>query len=193
MILCDAEIRWALTHGELIIDPLPAPESISTSAVDLTLGDYFARWKLPEQPGVTLTIDPSEADYSAIAETFQERIPLDSAGGVTIHPREFLLALTRERVELPLKSRLAARVEGRSSLARMGLGIHLSAPTIHADFRGQITLEITNHGPIPIRLRPGLPICQLIIEQVFGTPTKAMTGTFQDQSSVTGKAAEEGA
>lgn len=191
MILCDAEIRWALTHGSLIIDPPPAPEKISTSAVDLTLSDYFARWKTPQEPGVAFAIDPSEADYNTIAERYQERVPLDGDGTVTIHPGNFLLALTRERVELPLQSRLAARVEGRSSLARLGLGIHLTAPTVHADFRGQIALEITNQGTIPLKLRPGLPICQLIIEQVFGTPTKAMTGAFQDQSSVTGKPADQ--
>jgi dCTP deaminase len=106
---------------------------------------------------------------------------------VLIRPGEFVLALTRERVELPRQSRLAARVEGRSSLARLGLAVHLTAPTIHAGFRGYITLEITNQGPIPIKLRPGLAICQLILEHVFGTPAAEMTGAFQDQTSVEGR------
>ena len=98
-----------------------------------------------------------------------------------------VLALTEERIVLPEMSRLAARVEGRSSLARLGLAVHLTAPIIHAGFRGRITLEITNQGTIPIRLRPGLIICQLVFEMVFGTPQAVMTGVFQDQDSVGGR------
>jgi dCTP deaminase len=93
----------------------------------------------------------------------------------------------RERVGLPRQSRLAARVEGRNSLARLGLAVHLTAPTIHAGFSGNITLEITNQGPIPIKLRPGLAICQLVLEHVFGTPAREMTGIFQDQDSTAGR------
>jgi len=65
--------------------------------------------------------------------------------------------------------------------------VHITAPTIHAGFKGNIALEIKNHGVLPIRLRPGMLICQLIFEQVFGTPSRTMAGIFQDQGSVTGK------
>ena len=60
-----------------------------------------------------------------------------------------MLGWTAEYVELPIDSRIAARVEGKSSLARLGLGVHITAPTIHAGFPGQIRLEIVNHGHLP--------------------------------------------
>jgi dCTP deaminase len=188
MVLCDTEIKVALKNGQIIIDPVPHPDNISTAAVDLCLGNEFSRWKPSPVDGVTVTIDPSVSNfYAQFARSYLEAIPLDGDGTVTIQPRELILALTREHLELPEESRLAAWVEGRSSLARLGLGVHLTAPTVHAGFRGRITLEITNQGPFPIKLRPGLVICQLIFEQVFGTPSAEMTGIFQDQASVTGK------
>jgi dCTP deaminase len=190
MILSDSEIRAALLHRQLIIDPRPVEEHITTSSVDLTLGSKeFKRWKAPPSPAISIIVDPSQKGSLAdLAAQFLEDIPLESDGSVLIRPQEFLLALTHERVELPEESRLAARVEGRSSLARLGLGVHVTAPTIHSGFNGQITLEITNHGVFPIKLRPGMRICQLILEMLFGTPASAMTGSFQDQSSVTGRA-----
>jgi dCTP deaminase len=105
---------------------------------------------------------------------------------VVLRPGDFIIALTAERVALPKSSRLAARVEGRSSLARLGLGVHVTAPTIHADWDGEIALEITNLGCLDIKLRPGLAICQLIIEQVHGTPATSLTSIFQGQQSAAG-------
>jgi dCTP deaminase len=96
-------------------------------------------------------------------------------------PRRLLLAWTRERLALPLTSRLAARVEGKSSLARLGVGIHITAPTIHAGFSGQIQLEVINHGPADVVLRPGMRICQLIFETTLGTPDKGYSGMFAGQ------------
>jgi len=70
-----------------------------------------------------------------------------------------------------------------SSLARLGLGVHVTAPTIHAGFDGHIRLEMVNHGKLPIRLRTGMRICQLIFEQTLGTPDKGYRGHFSGQSS----------
>jgi dCTP deaminase len=77
------------------------------------------------------------------------------------------LGVTHEWVELPLAAGIAARVEGRSTLARMGLVVHLTAPIIHAGWEGKITLEMVNLGGWPIKLRPReLRICQLVFERV---------------------------
>lgn len=189
MILCDTEIRAALHYRQILITPEPPSENITTSALDLTLGaDDFKQWKSPAGAGISISVDPSQADwFRNLATHFLEESPRENDGSVLIQPGQLILALTHERIELPEESRLAARVEGRSSLARLGLGIHVTAPTIHSGFRGRITLEITNHGVFPIKLRPGMRICQLIFEAVFGTPSAAMTGLFQDQGSVTGK------
>jgi dCTP deaminase len=188
MILCDTEIRATLANGQILVLPTPPDEHITTSALDLTLdGGEFKRWKAP-QPGIDITVDPSQPGfYRHLSQHFLESVPVENDGSVIITPGSLLLALTHERVELPEQARLAARVEGRSSLARIGLGVHVTAPTIHSGFRGKITLEITNHGVFPIKLRPGMRICQLIFEQVFGTPSAVMTGIFQDQHSVSGQ------
>jgi dCTP deaminase len=86
-------------------------------------------------------------------------------------------------VDLNANARLAARIEGKSSLARLGLAVHVTAPTIHAGSKGQIQLEIINHGPLPIRLRPGMPVCQLIFEQTLGVPDRAYGGQFIRQAA----------
>jgi dCTP deaminase len=105
--------------------------------------------------------------------------------------RDFHLGWTLERIQLPHRSRLAGRVEGKSSLARLGLGVHVTAPTIHAGFGSTdldsaflgnpIQLEIWNTGPVPIVLKTGLRICQLIFEQVDGTPEQGYGGQFATQ------------
>ena len=80
-------------------------------------------------------------------------------------------------------ARLAGRVEGKSGLARLGIAVHVTAPTIHAGFEGQVRLEMFNHGAIPVRLRAGMRICQLILEQTLGTPVKSYKGRFAGQTA----------
>ena len=98
---------------------------------------------------------------------------------------------THEKIKLPNDSRIGARVEGKSSLARIGLGIHVTAPTIHPGFgekpddpeflRSEIRLEIWNIGPLKIRLKKGMPICQIIFEEVHGIPEGPYAGQFTVQ------------
>jgi dCTP deaminase len=137
---------------------------------------------------MVVEIDPHAADFSfaTLAEQYALQIPPDADGSVVLRPADFILGITAERVSLPVASRLAARVEGRSTLARLGMSVHVTAPTIQSGFSGHITLEITNHGGLSIRLRPGLRVCQLIVEQVFDTPSKAISTAFQNQTSSTG-------
>lgn len=113
------------------------------------------------------------------------------ADGQTISPGQFYLGWTVERLQLPHRSRIAARVEGKSSLARLGLGVHVTAPTIHAGFGykaedptypgSSIQLEIWNFGPVHVVLQTGMKICQLIFETVDGTPEKGYEGRFAVQ------------
>lgn len=94
----------------------------------------------------------------------------------TLVPNKFVLRNTHEKVSFPLLQGgkcYSARVEGKSSLARCGLLIHFTAPTIHAGFFGPITLEIINLGPVNFLLYPLLSICQLVIEEVCGCPADA--------------------
>ncbi len=103
-------------------------------------------------------------------------------------PRDgFLLAKTLETIRLPVESCLAARVEGRSSFASLGLAVHITAPTVHAGFEGPIVLEIKNLGPLTLKLEPGkTAICQMIFEQVSSEPEGPLTTDFQGQRTVLG-------
>jgi dCTP deaminase len=127
-------------------------------------------------------VDPAHPDFKADAaiRALTKNEDIDPAKGYPLDPGILILGWTREFLDLK-QSRLAARVEGKSSLARLGLSIHLTAPTIHAGFQGRIRLEIVNHGHHPIILRPDMRICQLIFEQTFGTPDKDYEGQFVGQ------------
>jgi dCTP deaminase len=188
-ILCDRDIRKALDKGYIEIKPPPPDERISTSAVDLTLATEFRRWNLEPQPGLQVVVDPSDPKYSYtdISEKHTLLIAPEGDGSIVLRRGDFVLAQTEEWVSFPRKHRLAARVEGRSSLARLGVAVHLTAPTIHSGFNGRITLEITNQGALPVRLRPGQNICQLIVERIVSTPSEKSNGTFVGQVSPTGR------
>jgi dCTP deaminase len=77
-------------------------------------------------------------------------------------------------------------------LARLGLGVHVTAPTIHPGFEGQITLEIWNIGKFGIELRKGMFICQIIFERVYGLPTSRYAGQFQGQRAGKGRRGKRG-
>lgn len=108
---------------------------------------------------------------------------IDAASGYLLAPQKLILGWSAEYLNLPKDSRVAARVEGKSSLGRLGLGVHITAPTVHAGFDGRIRLEIVNHGQLPIRLRVGMRICQLIFEQTLGTPETGYSGRFAGQTT----------
>jgi dCTP deaminase len=112
---------------------------------------------------------------------------VNAEGLIVIAPGAFVLVRTLEYVHLPLKSKLAARVEGRSKQARLGMTAHLTAPTIHAGFGGRIALEIVNHGPFKLEVRPNhSKLCQLIIEEVSAIPRRGGSVAFSKQSTPLG-------
>ena len=179
MIFSSEDIRKALADGQLVIEPPPNDGMFSTSSVDLRLGNRFTIFDSPSHDaGVFVTIGTSEPEE--IANRFGQRVDISLSSYLELKPGQFILADTMERVELPLS--LAARVEGKSSLARFGLSIHQTAPTIHADFRGTIRLEISNVGPFVCRLTPGIPICQLIVEELKSPAIEPLRSRFQDQN-----------
>ena len=191
MILSDREIRIAMQRGMLRIAPEPLPKAWSSTAVDLRLGNILRRWlQVPNQPamGIEQRFRPAHPDFnfSQIAQQFTEEITIPEAG-YNLEPNQFILGWTLESIRIPNESRLAARVEGKSSLARLGLGIHVTAPTIHAGFGEAnpegipLQLEIWNVGPLPIEIQPGMRVCQLIFEEVHGTPDRGYQGQFQQQ------------
>jgi dCTP deaminase len=176
MILTDREILIALREKQVIIDPEPdLAIAVSSTTIDLTLSDTFREW--PGTKGLSIRPGADGYKYSEVAKLQKAAPP----GPYTLVPKAFVLAWTVEKVTIPYTSRLAARVEGKSSLARLGVTVHATAPTIHSGFKGPIQLELCNLGPNEIILDPGMYVCQLVFELTVGTPERGYSGIFQDQ------------
>jgi|SRR5579859_2342955 len=194
MILSDHGINQALDRGELEVDPRPKEEQYTTSAVDLVIGDSFRCWdheKLGVK-GFTPTLNLSEQEFLVTAHAYLIPMKLESDGTFLFPPYQntgiHVLGITRERVHLKPGSMLAGRVEGKSGLARIGLIIHLTAPTIHAGFNGRITLEMINYSPFHLKLVPNeTRICQLIFERLESPPTREINTKFQGQTQPSGE------
>ena len=191
MILSDDGIKNAIKAGEIEIDPPPV--EYSPSAVDLLLGDEFQSWDTDRflVPGVATVLDLAEQRFPLTAAAYLKDVPRERDGSVIFPPFRLqpshMLAITRERVHLKIGSKVAARVEGRSSLARLGLMVHITAPTVHAGWNGRITLEMVNLGPFHLKLVPSkIRICQLIIERLESDPASDIATSFQGQKKPSG-------
>ncbi len=193
MILSDGEIKAAIRLGKIGIDPLPTEEQYTTSALDLVLGDEILRLKTSEElkaeepKGVErpIIVDPTKVVVRDLLQKYAKPLPREPDGSFILQPNQFVLGITRESVTLPRTSKIAARVEGRSTLARLGLVVHLTAPTIHAGFSGPIVLEMCNFGNYHLLLTPGrLHICQLIFERLGKIPTGPLRTKYQRQKSI---------
>jgi dCTP deaminase len=192
MILSNVGIHAALDAGDLAITPEPTPRRptgyqvecpYDTCSVNLKLGDQIA---IPK-PGKPITLDLRRGGIAKFLPELYETSTI-GAGGYALAPNQFILARTHERVSLPIREgrpSYAARIEGRSSFARIGLLIHFTAPTIHAGFEGTITLEMINLAGYSISLFPGMEVCQLIVETVGPAPF-TNPSEFQAQSTPTG-------
>lgn len=176
-VLSDHEIWSLLASKRLVIDPAPQVDAVSPSAVDLTLDNRFTR--LERVDAMSIDTRNSRAVMNAIGQLGQLETIGDSQP-FTLAPDEFVLAWTRETIRLP--NFLCARVEGRSTLARLGLSIHQTAPTVHATYANPLQLELRNGGPYKLQLYPGMPICQLIIEQLSSPSVNALTSIHTSRS-----------
>lgn len=186
MILSDELIEAEIAAGRIIIRPSVHPSQFDTSSLNLRVGDDFRVWK----PSLRAkgTAHSIELDSIDLADIIDLTDPLPEAGGmVIIPPNEFVLVRTLEHVTLPIESKIAARVEGRSKQARLGMTAHITAPTIHAGFAGKITLEIKNFGPFELKVVPNeSQLCQLIFEVVGGVPKRSGSRTYAEQATPLG-------
>lgn len=190
MILSNTAIVDCLSKGIFEIQYLsgmdPTQPPFNTSAVDLRLGTEINVLL----PGAPLQIDLSvNSGIAKLLHQNSERIIISKSQPYKLEPNKLILAQTMEVVDFKLspqnETSYSARVEGKSSLARCGILVHFTAPTIHAGFSGPITLEIINLGPFSISLSPEMFICQLIIEEVQGAPKDA-ENQFKNQSNPAG-------
>jgi len=158
MILSDKHIFEKIDEGEIKIKSKNEHwrNQIHASSMDLRLGKYFKVYKHQE----IALLDPKKMDEKALTILYER----DENTPFIVHPGDFILGVTEEEITLP--NDIVARVEGRSSLGRLGIVIHSTAGFVDAGFKGTITLEISNMNNVPVALYPGMRICQLAFENM---------------------------
>src|SRR5580698_5157809 len=154
MVLSDRTIREELEAGRIVIDPL-GDDCIQPSSVDLHVDRYFRLFRNHTQRVIDVREDQ---------EDLTELVEVKDGDPLVLHPGEFLLGSTVERVRLPVD--LVARLEGKSSLGRLGLLIHSTAGFVDAGWDGHLTLELSNVANLPITLYPGMKIGQISFFQM---------------------------
>jgi dCTP deaminase len=148
-VLSDGTIRRLVDEQRIRIEPWD-PAMVQPASVDLKLGTSFRVFHNHRAPAIDLRDPPAG---------LTEHVQIEGDASFVIHPGEFVLGTTVEWVELP--DDVVARIEGKSSLGRLGLIVHATAGFVDPGFRGTLTLEITNLTRVPIVLWPGKPIAQL--------------------------------
>src|SRR3954467_6946278 len=163
--LSDGTIRRLVGDERIRIDPWE-PSLVQPSSIDLRLGDSFRVFHNHRVTAIDLRDVPTN---------LTEEVTVGPDEPFVIHPGEFCLGRTLERVQLPAD--LVARVEGKSSLGRLGLIVHAPAGFVDPGWNGTLTLELNNLTRVPIKLYTGLPIAQLSVmamdrpaERPYGSP-----------------------
>lgn len=154
MVLADRDIRKRVRKRDLVIEPFD-DNCVQPSSVDLHLGPDFLVFDRHSHTVV---------DTRKKTDGMTKRIVVKGDEPLIVHPREFVLGTTVERVKIPTD--LVARLEGKSSLGRIGLVIHSTAGYVDPGFAGQLTLEISNLSSLPIAVYSGMKICQISFIQM---------------------------
>jgi dCTP deaminase len=168
-VLGRGAILEAIEQGAITITPFD-PELVGPASVDLTLAPSFRVFRK-----VHAVIDVGEdTDYRQLTD----KIVVPGGGRILIMPGETVLGITRER--LRLGPGLCGWLEGRSRFARLGLMVHISAPFMGPGIDSQQVLEMSNFGPAPLAVFPGLPICQFVFQKLEGN--ERYQGLYAGQS-----------
>ncbi|MEX0846311.1 MAG: dCTP deaminase [Ilumatobacteraceae bacterium] len=149
MILSDRTLREQLAAGRIVIDPFDE-RCIQPSSIDVKIGNLFRVFRNHTSPII---------DVKQRQEDLTELVTIAEDGVFMLHPGEFVLGSTLERVAVP--NDMVARIDGKSSLGRLGLIIHSTAGFIDPGFDGHITLELTNIATLPITLYPNMKVGQV--------------------------------
>lgn len=149
MILSDRDLRAEIDGGRIIIEPYDA-SCVQPSSIDVKVSNLFRVFR--NHTAAVLDVKKDLSDLTELVE-------VEPDGVFMLHPGEFVLGSTLERVAVPYD--LVARVEGKSSLGRLGLLIHSTAGFVDAGFDGHVTLELANVANLPITLYPGMKIGQI--------------------------------
>ena len=184
MRLCDRDIEACLDNGRIRVEPRPDASAISGVSVDLTLGNSFRVFNDHAAPYVDLS-GSRESIQETLNSVMSKEIVLDESEAFFLHPGELALAVTYESVSLP--DDIVGWLDGRSSLARLGLMVHVTAHRIDPGWSGQIVLEFFNGGKLPLALRPGMTIGAINFETMSGSAerpySKRPDAKYKNQSS----------
>ncbi len=159
MTLSDRDIKKAIERGDIAISPeLNYPEQLGSCSVDFRLGNIFNIFNHSKHPYIDLK------DGSFNGEEVMKELIIDDGEAFIMQPGEFVLAVTKEA--LTLSSSLMGRIEGRSSLGRIGIIVHGTASVFDPGWDGNPTLELGNLGNMPVALYPGMRICSFTFEEL---------------------------
>ena len=180
MILSDRDIRKKIESGKIVVTSEDGKHvaNINASSLDLRLGRFFKIYNHSQQA----ILDPlNKASFEDATKLIELKEPGDP---FIVQPGEFVLGVTMEKIKIA--DDIVARVEGRSSLGRLGIIVHSTAGFIDAGFEGTITLEITNINRMPVALYPGMRVCQLAFQMMSGKAdvpySKKKTSKYQGQN-----------
>jgi dCTP deaminase len=154
VVLSDRDIRAEITAGRIVIDPF-VPEAVQPSSIDLHLDRRFRVFKNSRYPYIDVREEQAE---------LTELVEITGDEPFILHPGEFVLGSTLERVALP--NDVVARLDGKSSLGRLGLLIHSTAGFVDPGWDGNLTLELSNVANLPITLYDGMKIGQISFQRM---------------------------
>ena len=178
MVLSDVDLLAALNAGEISITPAPDMETqLGACSLDLRLGNEFRVFERAR----TAFIDPRKP---LNWDEFTSVINVPDDEPFIMHPQELVLAATVEEISLPAD--LLGRLEGRSSLGRLGIIVHGTAPMFFPGFTGRCVMELGNIGPMPVALYPGMRICSFTFERISSPTSRPYRGKYAGQQGPVG-------
>jgi dCTP deaminase len=178
MVLSDVDLQAALEAGEIRISPPPDLEvQLGACSLDLRLGNEFRVFERTRNA----FIDPrGDIDW----DSFTNVVTVGEDEPFIMHPQELVLAATIEEISLP--AHILGRLEGRSSLGRLGIIVHGTAPLFFPGFSGRAVMELGNIGPMPVALYPGMRICAFTFERLSSPTSRPYRGKYAGQTGPLG-------
>lgn len=206
MFLSDRDLLWAIDNNKLISKPYPNKDDIGSSSIDLHLDrvEEAKIWNINEynhdaarEGNPEFELELGEFDYRKVSQKYlitpssnpQEKV-FRRRDQLIIKPNAFVLWQTKEKIGTPsVGADLICFIDGKSTKARAGVMVHITAPTIHSSWAGKVTLEIVNLGPFHIVLKEDDKIAQITVSKISSVPKKNM---LQNQSQTLGQGSVSG-
>lgn len=190
MILSAKAIKEEIRKGRLRIEPAPDPvKGFDSDSINVHMGNKLYEWR-PKPSGMTTALRLGAFQYRDLEKDSLITLTPDADGIITMRPERFYQADLLEYIWLP--SDICAHIEGKSSLARVGLQIHITAPHAHAGWDGRLKLEMINHGPFNLEITSGFEIGQMFFYRIEDPEAEvAYRGQFTSQDGRIDKTAEQ--